>query len=416
MRAFSSNLGRAGFNVLIALSVLAIETRGQAWSSEWPQFLGPTRDGRSADANLIEGWLRGPLRVVWRSPIGVGYSGLAVVGESLYGLDSEEGDEFVFARRTDDGRERWRVRTATSPRDVYGGLGPRVTPSVAGGRVFLVSAEGDALCLDARDGRVVWRRSLRAELGWRPPAEGTAASPLVADRRVYLMNGGTNGRAFLALDASTGAPVWAAQDDRPSYASAVRMGAAQVLFLGGSALFSLEAGTGRLLWRYPWATPDWVNAATPLVIAPDRVFLSSGNDQGAALLRVREGAGGPLAEVLWRNREMKNHFNNSVEHEGVLYGFDNAILKALDVERGTTLWRERGFGKGSLLCVGEHLVVLGEEGELALVEPGREGLRVKARQPVLEGRSWTPPSIAGGRVYLRGLSEVVALGPPPAPR
>ena len=342
-----------------------------------------------------------------------------MTGEHLYGMDSANGDEFVFARRTDDGREKWRVRTAASPPDVYGGLGPRGTPSVAAGRLFVVSAEGDALCLDAATGQVLWRRALRAELGWRPPAEGTAASPLVADGRVYLMNGGTNGRAFLALDATTGRTVWIAQDDRPSYASAVRFdvqGESQALFLGGSALFSLAAASGRLLWRYGWATEDYVNAATPLVIAPDRVFLSSGNDQGAALLRVRRGADGPQVEELWRNREMKNHFNNSVEHAGVLYGFDNALLKALDLETGTTLWRERGFGKGSLLCVGQHLVVLGEEGELALVEPRREGLRVKARQAVLEGRSWTPPSIAGGRVYLRGLSEVVALGPPPTAR
>lgn len=336
-----------------------------------------------------------------------------MVGERLYGMDSANGDEFVFSRRTDDGRELWRVRTATSPPDVYGGLGPRGTPSVALDRLFVVSADGDALCLDAATGRAIWRRALRAEHGWRPPAEGTAASPLVALGRVYLMNGGTGGRAFLALDATTGRTVWAAQDDRPSYASSVRFdgqGASQVLFLGGSALFSVEAATGRLLWRYGWATEDYVNAATPLVLGPDRVFISSGNDQGAALLRVHRAAAGLQVAELWRNREMKNHFNNSVEHGGVLYGFANSLLKALDLETGATLWRERGFGKGSLVRVSEHLVVLGEDGELVLVEPSREGLRVKARQVVLEGRCWTPPSVAGGRIFLRGLSEVVALG------
>jgi hypothetical protein len=100
-----------------------------------------------------------------------------------------------------------------------------------------------------------------------------------------------------------------------------------------------------------------------------------------------------------------------VAHAGVLYGFDNALLKALDLETGAALWRERGFGKGSLVKVEDHLVVLGEDGELALVEPSREGLRVKTRQPVLSGRCWTPPSVAAGRVYLRGLEEIVALAP-----
>jgi outer membrane protein assembly factor BamB len=383
-------------------------------AADWPQFLGPQRDGTVADGRSVEAWLRGGLRVLWRAPVGVGYSGLAVVGDQVFGMDSVGGDEFLFARRAADGVERWRVRTGASPTDVYGGLGPRVTPAVVPPRVFTVSAEGEALAVDAGTGKVAWRRSLRAELGWRPPAEGTASSPLVADGRVYLVNGGSSGRAFLALDAETGRTLWAGQDDRPSYSSPVRSDAAgvpQALFLGGSALFSVDPASGRLLWRYGWPTYDFVNAATPLVLAPDLVFISSGYDQGAALLRVRRLAGGSLeVEEVWRSREMRNHFNNSVHHQGILYGFDNALFKAIDLATGRALWRERWFGKGSVVRAGEHLVVLGEEGELALVEPRREGLRVRARQAVLEGRCWTPPSLAGGRIYLRGLSEIVCLG------
>jgi outer membrane protein assembly factor BamB len=384
-------------------------------ASDWPQFLGPRRDGTSEDAGLATAWAQaGRLRELWRAPVGVGYSGLAVVAGRLYGMDSASGDEYVFARRAEDGRELWRFRTAASPGDVYGGLGPRGTPSVEGSRVFTVAADGQVLCLDAGRGTVVWRRALRDDTGWRPPAEGTAASPLVRDGRVYLMNGGTDGRAFVALDAASGRTLWAAQDDSPSYASAVRAdvhGVAQALFLSGTALFSVDPATGRLLWRYPWPTVDRVNAASPLPIAPDRVFVSSGHDQGAVLLKVvREGPALRVEEV-WRNREMRNHFNNSVAHAGVLYGFDNALLKAVDLETGAPLWRERGYGKGSLVLVGNHLVVLSEDGALALLEPSRSGARELARQPVLRGRSWTPPSIAGGRIYLRGLEDMVALGP-----
>jgi outer membrane protein assembly factor BamB len=286
---------------------------------------------------------------------------------------------------------------------------------VGEGRVFTVSAEGEALAVGAAHGRLLWRRRLRVELGWTPPAEGTACSPLLAEGRVYLVNGGSGGRAFVALDAATGRTLWAAQDDRPSYSSAVRFdahGIPQALFLGGSVLFSVDPASGRLLWRYPWPTPDFVNATTPLVIPPDRIFVSSGNDQGAVLLRVRPGAGGGLAvDELWRHRRMKNHFNNSIHHEGVLYGFDGAFLAALDLETGTPLWRERGFGEGSLVRAGDHLIVLGEEGELALLAPHREGPRVLRRQGVLRGRSWTPPSLAPARIFLRGLSEIVALAP-----
>jgi outer membrane protein assembly factor BamB len=348
-------------------------------------------------------------------PVGEGYSGIAVQGDRLYGMDSNDSSEFVFSRRVSDGVELWRVRTGVAPAEVYGGLGPRVTPAVDGARLVTTSAEGVLLALESASGRTVWSRALAAELGWRPPAEGVSSSPLLADGRVYVLNGGAGGRALAAFDAATGRTLWTSQDDRTSYSSPVRWdvnGVPQALFLAGSTLFSVEPASGRLLWKYPWPTYDFVNVATPLVVAPDRVFISSGYDQGAALLRVKRGPAGSLeVEQVWRNREMKNHFNNSVLHAGVLYGFDNAILKAVDLETGVTLWRERGFGKGSVIGLGDHLVMLGEEGELALVEPSREGLKVRARISALTGRSWTPPSPAYGQIFLRGPSEIVCLGP-----
>jgi outer membrane protein assembly factor BamB len=386
-----------------------------ALASDWPQFLGPHRDGTTPDGRLAEGWLRGELRLVWRAEVGEGYSGLAVAAERLFGMEKAGADERVFARAAADGSLVWTARTGRSPTDVYGGLGPRGTPAVDGERVFALGAQGDLFALDASSGRVAWRRSLASELGWRPPAEGTSSSPLVADGRVYVLVGGSGGRALAALDRSSGRTLWTSQDDRTSYASPVRWdvdGVGQALFLAGSALFAVEPATGRLFWKYPWPTYDSVNAATPLVLPPDRVFVSSGYDQGAALLRVRRREGGGLAfEEIWRNREMKNHFNNSVHAEGVLYGFDDALLTAVDAETGRRLWRERGFGKGSLVKVGRYLVVLTEDGEVALLDPSPEGARVVKRRQALSGRAWTPPSVAGGRVYLRGLSELVCLAP-----
>jgi outer membrane protein assembly factor BamB len=399
------------------MSVLCLAGAALAAASDWPQFLGPNRDGSTADGRLAEGWRRGELRAVFRASVGEGYSGLAVAGGRLFGMEKVGTDERVFARSVGDGSELWTLTTGPSPMDVYGGLGPRGTPTVSGDRVFLVSAAGDLLSLEAASGRVAWRRSLVRDLGWRPPAEGTASSPVVADGRVYAMNGGAGGRAFAALDSQTGRTLWTSQDDRSSYASPVRWetaGVAQVLFLGGTRLFALDPDDGRPLWTFAWPTYDFVNAATPLVLPPDRVFISSGYDQGAALLRVRGGAAGGLAvEEVWRTREMKNHFNNSVHADGVLFGFDESLLTAIDVETGRRLWRERGFGKGSLVRAGRDLVVLSEEGELALVEPARDRARVVRRQAVLAGRTWTPPSVADGRLYVRGLSEIVGLSPGP---
>jgi outer membrane protein assembly factor BamB len=397
----------------LGLVVPAAPVAGE--QTDWPQFLGPRRDGTSPDGDLVKGWLERGLRVLWRVRVGEGYSGLAAQAERLYGMDSHAGSEFLFALRAADGSELWRVRTGTSPGDVYGGLGPRVTPSVDGDTVTTLSGEGELLALDAEIGRVRWRRSLRNELGWRRPAEGAAGSPLVADGRVYLVNGGAGGRALVAVELHSGRVLWTAQDDRTSYSSAVRWdhaGVPQVLFLAGSTLFSLEPGSGRLLWRYPWPTHDFVNVATPIVLPGGRVFISSGYDQGAALLEVRKGQERSLdVKELWRSRELRNHFGNSIHHAGALYGFDNAILKAVDAATGRALWRERGFGQGSLVLVGDYLVILSEDGELVAAQASREALAVRARQRVLEGRCWTPPSVARGRVYLRSPSEIVALAP-----
>jgi outer membrane protein assembly factor BamB len=408
---------RAG--LAIVLGLLAPASVRTAAGEDWPQFLGPRRDGTALDDGLASAWRASGLRELWRARIGEGYSGVAVVGDRLYGMDSAGGAEFLFARGARDGAELWRVRTGSSPQDVYGGLGPRVTPSVDGNAVVTLTGEGALLAVAAADGRPIWRRELRAELGWRRPAEGVAGSPLVADGRIYTIVGGPDGRALAAFDRRDGRTLWAAQDDRTSYSSAVRWdhaGVAQVLFLAGSTLYSLDPASGRLLWRHPWPTYDFVNVATPIPVPPGRVFISSGYDQGAALVEVRRRPDGSLeAAELWRSRELRNHFNNSVHREGVFYGFDNAILKAVDAATGRALWRERGFGQGSLVLLGAQLVILSEDGELALADAGREALAVRSRRKVLEGRCWTPPAIARGRVYLRGPSELVALAPASAP-
>lgn len=379
--------------------------------ADWPQFLGPERNGSAAKSIVAQSWKeRGRLRERWRAAVGEGFSTVVVEGGRVYSMDTDGVSEYVFALDADDGAPDWRIPIGGSPRDNYGGHGPRTTPTLDSGQLFILSAGGKLLALEAATGREVWSRDLAKDFRFRPPAEGAASCPLVEDGKVFAMVGGASGPTMAAFDRSTGSTLWTALDDRASYSSPVLLplaGRQQLLFLTARRLVSLSPEEGTLLWSHLWETYDGVNVATPILAGANRVFISSGYDQGATLLEVSQNA----ARSVWRNREMKNHFNNSVTHRGVVYGFDMAIFKAVDAATGETLWRERGFGTGSLVVAGEYLVVLSDEGELALVEPGRAALRVLHRQKALTGQSWTPPSIASERIYLRNHEALVALEP-----
>jgi outer membrane protein assembly factor BamB len=251
-------------------------------------------------------------------------------------------------------------------------------------------------------------------MGWRPPAEGTASTPLVVGDRIYLVVGGGPDKTVGAFDRRSGKTLWSAENDRTSYSSPVFWsveGIAQVLFLTGSRLFALDPTNGNRFWSYEWPTYDAVNVATPIQVGPNRLFISAGYDQGSAVLEVHKVGQSLSVTEVWRNRVMKNHFNNSVYHGGVLYGFDNTILKAVDAETGVQLWRARGFGKGSLILAGGYAIVLSDDGELSLVQPDRNELKVLERVEVLDGLTWTPPSPAYGRLYLRNQEEMICLEP-----
>jgi outer membrane protein assembly factor BamB len=382
-----------------------------AAAADWPQFLGPERDGSTSESGLIESWKQsGRLRERFRVAVGEGFSSVVASGGRVYSMDTDGSSEYVFALSADDGSLSWRHPLGRSPRDNYGGHGPRTTPTLDADRLFVLSAEGKLLSLEAPTGHMAWSRDLAKDYGFRPPAEGAASSPLVHGTQVIVMVGGRSGPTVGAFDRSTGKTLWTALEDRASYSSPVLLplaGRNQLLVLTAHRLVSLAPGEGALLWSHPWETYDGVNVATPILAGANRVFISSGYDQGAALVEAK----GESALPVWRNREMKNHFNNSVHHRGALYGFDMAILKAVDAATGETLWRARGFGTGSLIVAGDHLVVLSDAGEIALVEPDRADLKVVRRQQVMAGQTWTPPAVASGRIYLRNHEAIVALEP-----
>ena len=399
-----------------------------AHAAEWPQWLGPMRNGTSSEENLLLEWPDSGPEVVWRKPLGRGFSAVSAAGGRLFTMYADTLGEFAVCLEAASGDELWRVRTGKYYEEKQGGDGPRSTPTVDGETVYVLGAEGGLFALKAESGEVIWKKDLVAEFGGQVPRWGFSTSPLVEGELLLVEAGGAEGNFLVdmvidrtapatavALDRRTGRTVWTALDDKMSYSSPVAYtvdGMRQVAFINAYALVGLSADKGAELWRLPWKTRYDVSAATPVFIPPDRIFISSG-DRGAVLRVGTEGV-----EEVWRSGEMQNHFGTSIYHEGHLYGFDKSILKCIDAAEGTTRWQARGYAKGTLILAAGHLILLGEQGNLGLAEATPEGFVEKANVELMKGRCWTVPSLSDGRLYVRDESEIVAvdLRPPEAPQ
>jgi outer membrane protein assembly factor BamB len=387
--------------------------------ADWPQWRGPNRDGLAPHTSLRATWPAGGPRLVWRQPLGRGFSSVAAVGDRLYTMDEQEGEadpgrEGVVCLDAATGRTVWRFGYDSAFPERFGS-GPRSTPAVDGGLVYAVGPTGIFHCLRADTGVKVWRHDLLEEFQAPAPRYGVAFSPLVEGDLVYVTPGGPGGNAVAAFDKRTGRLAWKALGDPMGYSSPIVVTAAgvrQLLCLTNVALVSLSPQDGTELWRYPWEVGHGFNIATPVAFG-DYVLLSSAYDKGCALLEIaREADGSRKPYRVYEHNRLRNYFASSVRLGDYLYGFDVTDLVCMRVSSGEIVWREKGgrtFGKGSLLAADGRLIVLGESGTLTLVEATPDGYRPVASARVSHNKCWTVPALAGGRLYVRDESQLCCL-------
>ena len=396
------------YGYYVSISVLLCFSPARA---DWPQWLGPDRTGISTETGFLKTWPKNGPEVLWQKNLGVGFSGISVADGRVFTMFAKGDDEFVVCLNEESGEEIWRFRTGGMYEEWQGGDGPRSQPTVDGDRVYVLGAEGRLYALNAGNGEAIWSVNLVDGLGGRLPRFGFSTSPLVEGDFLYL-EAATRGGTFLALRRDDGKVAWASQNDVASYSSPIAVdlaGARQVIYFSGDALVGLSPADGSLYWRYPWKTSYDLNIATPIFVPPDRIFISSGYDHGAALLRIQAGGGGFSVTRVWESRRMKNHFGTSVLVGDYLYGFDNAILKCIEAQTGKEQWKHRGYGKGALMFADGHLLLLSDDGRLALARATPDGFEEKAGAQVLSGRSWTMPTLANGRVFVRDMRKIVCL-------
>jgi outer membrane protein assembly factor BamB len=378
--------------------------------ANWPGFRGPARDSIIPGTRIKTDWSASPPAQLWRRPIGPGWGSFAVRGDLLYTQEQRGDDEFVTCYNAATGNPVWAHRDVARFWESNAGAGPRATPTLHDGHVYTFGATGILNALDAGNGAVLWSRNAASDTGTKVPGWGFASSPLVVGDIVVVAAAGK----LAAYDLSTGAPRWVGPAGGDSYSSPHLVtigGVPQIVLMSALGATSVAPADGTLLWKYAW--PSDTRIMQPAVTADGDLLITAGDAMGGVGMRriaVAHGPAGWTTEERWTSAGLKPSFNDSVVHDGYVYGFNGGILACIDLKDGKRMWKGGRYGAGQLVLLRDQslLLVLSEEGELALVKAAPGQFTELARFPAMEGKTWNHPVLAGDRLLVRNGNEMVA--------
>jgi outer membrane protein assembly factor BamB len=398
----------------LAAAVLAVTTVHGA-ATDWPQFLGPTRNGAYAGPPLADAWGASGPKVLWRKQVGQGFAGPAVVGNRVILFHRVGSEEVLESLDAANGNSIWRYAYRTTYRDDFGfDEGPRAVPVVADGVIYTFGAEGQLHAVDFAKGTRLWSEDTMKRFAVPKGFFGAAGSPLVDGTRVIANIGGEKA-GIVAFEAKTGKVLWTATDDDASYSSgvgAVIGGRRSAVFLTRDSLVGLDPESGAVQFQRRWRArlAASVNAATPLVVG-DQIFVSAQYGPGAGVLRVN---GSQLVDVWASDDVLSNHYATSVFYNGHLYGFHGRqefgpSFRAVEFQTGMVKWSQEQFRAGSVLLAGDRLVITREGGELILAAASPQSFRPVARAQILQGVVRPYPALADGLLYVRNENTLLCL-------
>lgn len=375
-----------------------------ALAEDWPNFLGPRHDATSLETGLKTEW-KSPIPQLWEHKLGSGFSSFACVGDRLYTAGTLEGRQTVYCLAAADGKVIWQHPFEDAYQESMGGDGPRATPTVSDGRVYMLGAKGSLICLNAESGKPIWSKQYKHVPTW-----GYSGSVLV-EGDLAISSGGKDHGALVAYNKVTGDEVWKAGDDPPGYATPYPFdfeGTRYVVGFCGKSVIVAELKTGKLVWRQPWETDYDVNAAAP-IFSNGHLFLTSGYKTGCALFKLDKAGDKLTGKEVWRSKVLLNKFQSCVLHGGNLYASDQKALVCVEFQTGKELWRVPRVKDGTLLLADGHLFLLTESGQLQIARPDPKGWSPITSIDLLEDRCWTIPVIHNGRLYARNLDRMICL-------
>jgi outer membrane protein assembly factor BamB len=369
-------------------------------ASDWPNYRGPHHNGHSDETDLLDSFPASGPTIVWKANVGIGFSAFSIAAGHAYTAGNTDGKDTLFCFDAGSGKPLWKHSYESELGDKYFEGGPSASAAVENDRVYFNSRWGEVFCLDANTGKVIWSTNVPKETGCNTPDWGFGGSPLLYKNTVVL----NMCEAGVALDKSTGKIVWKSGKKDAGYSTPfpVEFNGQNIAILGsGASYLAVNLDTGKELWRVRWMTQAGINVADPLVRG-DQVMISSGYGKGSELLKM--GSGDPT--VVWKNREFGTHISPAVLVGDYVYGDSGSAseggpLVCVDFNTGKQKWEYPGVGTGGIIAAGNRLFAMTEKGKLLVAAASPDGFKPTAQAQILTGKTWAPPVIADGRLYVR---------------
>lgn len=385
---------------------------GISVSADFPQFQGLHRDGVLEGPALETNWVEHAPKVLWKQPIGAGWSGFATRGDRAVTQEQRGEKEMVVCYNLLTGAELWEHSDDAHYNTTIAGEGPRATPTISSNRVFTLGSTGVLNCLDLESGKLLWQKNVITENHASQPEWGLAGSPLVFEGKVIVSAGGANGHSLVAYSVENGDLIWGGGDAGADYSSPLEaklVNQSQILIFNTFGLVSHDPKKGEVLWKYPWPGSH-PHITLPLVVNSNSVLLSSGYGTGVSLLEIsRDGQNQWKAAPVWKTLALKSKFGPILARAGYVYGFDDGIFTCVDLKTGQRKWKDGRFGHGQGLLVNNLLLITSEKGDVLLLAPNPDKLEVLSSLHLLDDKTWNPPALAGEYLLIRNDKEAACI-------
>lgn len=402
------------WNLLASFLLLSVSAQAQ---SDWTQWGGPNRDFVINSKGLAATWPATGPKQVWSRPLGAGHSAILASGNTLYTTYGVDEQEVVIALAADTGKTIWEYKYASpsAGMNYEYGIGPHSTPLLVGDLLYSVGATGKLFALDKKTGKVAWSHDLWKEYGGTKMDRGYSCSPIAYKNTIILTLGG-QGQTLIAFNQKDGTVAWKNQtlDMSPSSPIIVNVdGQDQLIAFLGKVVAGLDPNNGNLIWTHPHVTEWGLNISVPVWGKDNLLFISSAYSGGSRVLKLTQKDGKMNVAEVWASRRMRLHHGTAIRIGDYVYGssgdFGPAFFAAVNVKTGEIAYQDRSFPKSNLVLAGERLIILDEDGNLALATASPTELKVISKVSVLKNLAWTVPTLVGTKLYLRDRRTITAL-------